>query len=155
MNRNFPYLALRFMCVLVACSVLLSGLALAQTTISTGSIVGTVTDQSGAVIDGAKISIKNVATGQEIGVTSNSAGSFNSGALVPGTYKVQVSAKGFSGVAETLVVQVGNTASFNAKLSVGQESTVVEVQAGEVQVNTEQAWDPLESTCRHASLSIL
>ncbi len=139
MNRNFPYLALRFMCVLVACSVLLSGLALAQTTISTGSIVGTVTDQSGAVIDGAKISIKNVATGQEIGVTSNSAGSFNSGALVPGTYKVQVSAKGFSGVAETLVVQVGNTASFNAKLSVGQESTVVEVQAGEVQVNTEQA----------------
>lgn len=124
---------------LVACFFLFSTFMVGQTTISTGSIVGTVTDPTGAVVGGAKIAIRNTATGQEIAVTSNSAGSFSSGALVPGNYKVQVSAKGFSAVAETLVVQVGNTANFNAKLPVGQESTVVEVQASELQVNTEQA----------------
>lgn len=113
--------------------------ALAQTTASTGTIIGIVTDPTGAVIGGAKISVRNTATNQEIPLTSNSAGAYNSGALEPGTYKVQVTAKGFSGVAEVVVVQVGNTSTFNPKLQIGQESTVVEVQGSEVQVNTEQA----------------
>src|SRR6267154_958958 len=125
---------------IITLGLLSSGLlAQAQTTISTGSIVGTVTDPTGAVVEGAKIVIRNTATNQEVSLTSNSSGAFNSGALVPGTYKVQVTAKGFSGVAETMVVQVGNTASFNPKMQVGQESQVVEVQASDVQVNTEQA----------------
>jgi hypothetical protein len=136
-SRNsvlFTMLALALACVL-----LIPGSLFAQTTISTGSIVGTVTDPTGAVVGGARISIRDTATGQEISVTSNSSGAFNSGALVPGNYKVQVSAQGFTSVAETLVVQVGNTSTFNPKLQIGQESTVVEVQASEVQVNTEQA----------------
>jgi hypothetical protein len=58
-----------------------------QTTVGTGSIVGAVSDPSGAVIRGASVTISNVATGQFIGVTSNSSGSFNSGALIPGNYK--------------------------------------------------------------------
>jgi Carboxypeptidase regulatory-like domain len=111
----------------------------AQTTVSTGSIVGTVTDPTGAVIDGAKVAITNVATGQTINVTANSAGAFNSGALTPGEYKVQVSAKGFSSVSAVVTAQVGNTSSFNPKLPLGQESQIIEVQASEVQVNTEQA----------------
>src|SRR6202011_1941001 len=56
-----------------------------------------------------------------------------------GTYKVQVSAKGFSSVSETVTVEVGNTASANIKLQLGQESEVIEVQANAVGVNTEQA----------------
>src|SRR5579863_2364392 len=127
------------LCALGVLVMFLSVSAMAQTTASTGTIVGTVTDPTGAVIGGAKVSIRNTATNQEIPLTSNSAGSYNSGALEPGTYKVQVTAKGFSGVAETVVVQVGNTATFNPKLQIGQESTVVEVQGSEVQVNTEQA----------------
>ncbi len=133
-SARFVVLVLVAVCALILCSEVF-----AQTTISTGSIVGTVSDATGALVSGAKISIKDMATNQEISVTSNSSGEFNSGALVPGTYKVQVSAKGFSSSVETLVVQVGNTATFNAKLQVGQESTVVEVEASEVQVNTEQA----------------
>jgi hypothetical protein len=126
-------------CALGVFVVFVSLSAVAQTTASTGTIVGTVTDPTGAVIGGAKVSVRNIATNQEIPLTSNSAGSYNSGALEPGTYKVQVTAKGFSGVVETVVVQVGNTATFNPKLQIGQESTVVEVQGSEVQVNTEQA----------------
>ena len=67
----------------------------AQTTVGTGSIVGTVSDPSGAVVIGAEITITNVATGQVVKLTTNSFGSFNSGALLPGNYKTQVSAKGF------------------------------------------------------------
>jgi hypothetical protein len=111
---------------------------LAQTTIDTGSIVGTVSDPTGAVIRGADVTITNVATGQVIGLTTNSSGSFTSGALVPGNYKTQVSAKGFSAVALRMTVLVGNTAALNVKLAVGQEKTVIDVQGSAAQVNTEQ-----------------
>jgi len=113
--------------------------AFAQTTVGTGSIVGTVSDPTGAVVDGAKVAITNVGTGQVVNVTSNAAGAFNSGALTPGDYKVQVTAKGFSGMSQVVTVQVGNTSNFSPKLQLGQESQIIEVQANEVQVNTEQA----------------
>jgi len=125
--------------VLIAAMLSLSLVAFAQTTVSTTSIVGTVTDPSGAVVEGAKVVITNSATAQTVTVTANSTGAFNSGALIPGDYKVQVSAKGFSTVSSTVTTRVGNTSTFNPKLPLGQESQIVEVQASEVQVNTEQA----------------
>jgi len=136
MNSKSPV----FVLVLVSAFVLLSSaFLLGQTTVGTGSISGTVTDQSAAVLAGAKVTITNIATNQVINLTSNSTGGFNSGALVPGEYKVQIAAKGFSTVNENLTVQVGNTATANAKLQLGKESTIVDVQADEVSVNTEQA----------------
>jgi hypothetical protein len=110
----------------------------AQTTISTGSIVGTVTDPSGAVVSGAKVSVTNNNTGQVLNLTTNSAGAYNSGALIPGPYTVKVTAPGFSSMSLPVTVQVGGTAAGNVKLQVGQENQIVEVQAAEVQVNTEQ-----------------
>src|SRR5262249_10291077 len=59
--------------------------------------------------------------------------------LAPGDYRVTVSSKGFSTVSQSVTVQVGNTASANIKLAVGQESQVIEVQGAQVAVNTEQA----------------
>src|ERR1700730_10452631 len=70
-------------------------LLLAQTTISTGSIVGTVTDPTGSVVSGAKVVITNKDTGQVITTTTTSAGTYTSGALTPGEYGVRVEAKGF------------------------------------------------------------
>ena len=110
----------------------------AQTTVGSGSIVGTVSDPTAAVVSGAKVLITNAGTGQAINLTANAAGAFASGPLDPGTYKVQVSAKGFSSVSETITVEVGNTASANIKLQLGQESQIIEVQASTVAVNTEQ-----------------
>ena len=133
MIKRFSAIALTTM--LLCCSSVL----LAQTTVSTGSIVGTVTDPSGATISGAKVVITNTATGQAIGLTTNSAGVYNSGALTPGQYKAQVSAKGFSSLSELVTVQVGNTATTNARLQLGQESQVIEVQGSTLAVNTEQA----------------
>ncbi len=110
-----------------------------QTTLSTGSITGTVSDPTSAVISDAKVQITNLGTGQKVELSSNAAGSFTSGPLAPGNYKVQVSAKGFNTQNQTVTVQVGNTSTVNAKLVVGQESTVVDVQGTTVAVNTEQA----------------
>jgi len=111
----------------------------AQTTISTGSIQGTVTDQSSAVVSNAKVSITNKSTGRVVNVSSTSAGTYASGALIPGTYTVRVEAQGFKSTELTLTVQVGVTASGNVKLQVGQANQVIEVQGSEFQVNTEQA----------------
>ena len=110
----------------------------AQTTVGTGSVVGTVTDSSSAIISGAQITISNVATGQVVALITNSSGSFNSGALVPGNYKTLVSAKGFRSVELGVTVLVGNTATVNISLRIGQENQVVNVQASEMRVNTDQ-----------------
>jgi Carboxypeptidase regulatory-like domain len=111
----------------------------AQTTVGTGSIVGAVSDPTGAVISGGDIGITNVATGQLIERTTNSSGSFNSGALVPGNYKTLVSAKGFNSSEATVTVLVGNTATVNVQLQIGNEKELIEVQGSTLQVNTEQA----------------
>jgi hypothetical protein len=110
----------------------------ARTTISTGSIVGLISDPSGAVISGANVTITNLATGQAIEITTNSSGSFNSGAVVPGNYKVLISAKSFASAETTLTVQVGNMTAVNVSLKIGNEKEVIEVQDSALRVNTEQ-----------------
>jgi hypothetical protein len=140
MVMTFSRVSARF--ILVVSLILLAAFsqsAVAQTTISTGSVVGTVTDPSGAVVNNAKVNIRHEATGQVIEVTTNSSGAYNSGALTPGQYALRVSAPGFRSVATNVTVQVGNTATANVKLQVGQAEQVIDVQGTEVQINTEQA----------------
>jgi len=121
------------------CFLLFSVAALAQTTISTGSIQGTVTDPSGALVSGARVTIRNQSTAQGAQQTTNASGVFASGALIPGGYVVQVEATVFSTEQMRVTVQVNGTSGGNIKLAVGQSAQVVEVQGSEVAVNTEQA----------------
>src|SRR5258708_33439736 len=123
-NINSPRCtALRRLAMVIGLCIFFSAAyVLAQTTISTGSIVGTVTDPSGAVVGGAKVLISNKGTNQVITTTTTSSGSFASGALTPGDYTVRVEAGGFTTAQETVVVQVNTTASANIKLAVGQSS---------------------------------
>ena len=126
--------------ITVAMAVLIaSSLLTAQTTISTGSIVGTVTDPTGAVVSGAKVTITNKGTAQVVTTTTTSTGTYASGALTPADYTVRVEGKGFKTSEFAVVVQVNTTATGNVKLALGESSQVVEVQASEVNVNTEQA----------------
>ena len=110
-----------------------------QTTISTGSIQGTIIDQAGAALAGAKVTITNKATGQSVTVTTTSAGAYASGALTPGNYTLRVEAKGFKATEAPITVQVNVTSPGSFRLQVGQETQVVEVQGSAVAVNTEQA----------------
>lgn len=141
MHTNSPRVDVRLgtLALLTLLVLLISSMTVAQSTLATGSITGTVTDPSGAVLAGAKVTITNVDTNQSVELKSNSSGAYNSGPLSPGNYKVQISNKGFSTVSQTVVVQVDNVATANGKLQLGQESTVIEVQGSDIQVNTEQA----------------
>jgi len=76
-RREFTYLLSLVLSILML--VLFTFPGFAQTTVGTGSIVGTIVDPSGAVVNGAKIATTNVATGQVINQTTNSAGAYNSG----------------------------------------------------------------------------
>src|SRR5271156_5609526 len=118
--------------------LLFSVAAFGQTTVSNGSVAGIVTDSTGAVVSNAKVTITGP-TGQTLHLSSSSSGSYSTGGLIPGIYKVRVEAKGFKTSDLAVNVQVDNTANGSVKLEIGQESTVVEVEASEVQVNTEQA----------------
>src|ERR1700694_5602896 len=140
-NNNSSRLSTRFSFLTLTASLLIlsSTLVSAQTTVAQGSIQGTVTDPSGAVVSGARITITNKATGQVSTTSSSSSGTYNSGGLIPGDYVVRVETKGFKTTQLPVVVQVAVTASGNVKLELGQESTVVEVQGSAVTVNTEQA----------------
>jgi hypothetical protein len=111
----------------------------AQSTVSTGSIQGTVTDPNGAVVPGASVTITNQATGQTSKLTSSGSGTYASGALIPGTYTVRIEAKGFQTQVLNVPVQVGNIATGSTKLTLGQSSEVVEVTGSAVAINTEQA----------------
>lgn len=129
---------------LVSYAVLLVGVVSpehisAQTTVGTGSIFGTVSDPSGAVISSALVTIANTATGQLIKVATNSSGTFSSGALVPGNYRAQVSSKGFRTAELMISVLVGNTSSLRIQLRIGEAKELVEVLDSDVGVNTEQA----------------
>jgi hypothetical protein len=83
--------------------------------------------------------MSNRATGQIIHVTTNSAGTYNSGALMPDEYLLQVSAKGFQTASLQVTVLVGNTAARNVKLRVGTGTEAIEVRSSDLVVNTQQA----------------
>jgi len=116
-----------------------SGAAMGQSTIATGSIQGTILDSSGAVIPSAKVTVRNKDTGQSFQIATSSSGAYTSGAIVPGNYSVRAEAQGFKTVEQAVVVRVGETAGANLTLPVGAGSTIVEVEAQAVAVNTEQA----------------
>src|ERR1035438_8322505 len=118
-------------------ALLLSSAAFAQTSIATGSIQGNLTDATGALLPNARITITGP-TGQTLHATTNGSGEYSLGALIPGSYSVRVEAKGFKTAQLTLEVRVDNAANGSVKLEIGQESTVVEVQASEVQVRSEE-----------------
>ena len=113
--------------------------AWSQATNATGSIEGSVTDPQGGVIPNVKVMITRADTGQIINLTSSSAGTFSTGPIVPGNYAVRFEAPSFKTYQTTVVVQVGQITTANAKLEVGASSTIVEVTGSAVSVNTEQS----------------
>src|SRR4051812_36574032 len=74
-----------------------------------GSIVGTVTDQSGAVVPNASVRAHNPSTGETRQVTADTDGRYTIGNVVAGTYEVQISAAGFRPVTTTGVAATINT----------------------------------------------
>jgi hypothetical protein len=112
---------------------------IAQATISSGSLQGTILDPNGAVVVSAKVTITKKDTGQKSKPEVSLAGTYNSGPLSPGTYIVHVTAQGFKTVEKTVDVTVGIITSANVTLELGSETTVITVESSAISVNTEQA----------------
>src|ERR1700674_3671628 len=95
-----------------------------------GSINGTVTDVSGAVVQGATVKAHSIATNLEVMAQSKSDGSFSITDLPIGTYEVSFIKKGFqTAVYPRIMAQGSRTSTVNAKLQPGAVSTTVTVNA--------------------------
>jgi hypothetical protein len=105
-----------------------------------GTILGTVTDNSGAVVAGASVDVTNVATGVTTHTQSSSTGDFTVPYLTPGTYKVTVSAAGFQkSVIDNVGLVVAQQARVNASLKPGTVNESIEVQASAVALDTDSS----------------
>ena len=106
----------------------------------TASIVGTVTDSSGAVIPNAKVTVSNPDKGFTRDLVSNSAGGYSISAVPIGSYTITAEAQGFEKLVRTgITLQVGQIQRVDLQLTVGQVTQEVSVTGNVVQVQTETA----------------
>ncbi len=113
--------------VVVAVAAVLSVPSL-MAQVDTGSITGTVTDASGAVVSGAKVTLTDAGTGASLTTTTGSSGSYSFNPVRIGTYKINVTATGFKkDVAAGIVVDVSSNILRNFALQPGAVSETVEV----------------------------
>src|SRR3984885_15268039 len=125
--------------ILIALAALFCAPAMHAQTV-TGTITGTVTDPSGAVVAGASVLAHNTDTGVDSTVTTNSTGLYRIQFLPIGRYEVTVEAKGFD--KETIPafqLEVLQTVTFNVKLSIGSSAEVVNVSEAAPILNTSDA----------------
>lgn len=118
----------RFICGL---AVLVTSILLTQTLLPQtfrGTILGTVTDRTGAVVSDAKVTVKNVATGLERTTQTGVAGSYTITELPLGTYSVSISQSGFQTALTTgVVVDVAAVRRVDVQLQTGKVSETLEV----------------------------
>src|SRR5437762_5410529 len=124
--------------VLAICALLCLPAAHAQ--LYTGSIAGTVKDPSGAIVAGAQIRATDTEKGFEFSATSDSSGRYVIRQLPPANYVVVASASGFKTQRQDNVrIDVNQNASVDFSMAVGAFAEVVEVHAGAVELQTEDA----------------
>ncbi len=103
-----------------------------------GSITGTVTDPTGAVIPGAAVSVTNAGTGIERKVTTSAGGVFNVPNLDIGAYRVTVNASGFARYERSgLVLSSNQILNVDARLELATTATVTEVRGAMSAISTE------------------
>ena len=95
----------------------------------TGTIAGTVTDASGAVVPNAKITIVNKDTGSTRDLVTGADGTYSAAALAAGNYEVRVEATGFRQLIQPAIVETGLTITVNPTMVVGATKDVVTVEA--------------------------
>ncbi|MGA3185466.1 MAG: carboxypeptidase regulatory-like domain-containing protein [Bryobacteraceae bacterium] len=103
----------------------------------TGTILGTVNDESGAVVPDVTLTITNKATGVSRSVTTNAEGTFSAPALPAGQYELRAEVKGFKTVVRQAEVEVGRSTTVDIPLSIGSSKEVVTVEAATAQINYE------------------
>ena len=120
-HMRFRFLLLPLFCVLACAS------AFAQ---ANSTVTGIVTDQTGAVVAGAKIVLTDPATGFTKSTESSGTGLYEIGGLNAANYNMKITAKGFEAFAQNgIVVNISNTFRVDVKLTIGAETQTVTVEA--------------------------
>jgi hypothetical protein len=125
-----------FLFTIAAATALAPRMAAAQGI--TGSITGTVTDPSGAVIPGASVTVRDTATNATHTVTTSDVGSFTVPQLPPGHYTVTVTKANFTSFQQTdVVLSIDQTEQINPQLTPGAASQTIEVTGAPPVIQTE------------------
>ncbi len=139
-------------CLTVFAILALSFSAFAQ--VQNSEFVGTVTDQTGAAIANAKVTVTNPATNLNIATTTNASGNYTVKEIPVGTYKLTVEAPGFKTYNDNgVTANAGTIAHIDVKLQVGKASELVEVTGEAAIVATDDS--KLSTTVSSAQISNL
>ena len=93
----------------------------------TGRIQGTVSDQAGAVVAGATVSVTDAATNRNVKVQTDQDGNYSILALNPGVYQIEITQASFKTIKQTATLQVQQTAVLNFSLEPGDVGAVVTI----------------------------
>ena len=128
----------QLLCCLLLISACLGTSLYAQTT-GAGTITGTITDPTGAVVPSAGVAVKNTATQAERVLATNEAGIFVAQFLQPGSYEITVTKSGFAKTVRTgLTLQVGQSLTVDLAMAVQTTSETVTVSGEAPIVDTEK-----------------
>ncbi len=124
--------------------LLLTGLCLLTTTghaqVATAALGGTVADSSGAVVQGATVTLRNINTGIQTVTRTNATGVYSIENIIPGLYALEVTKEGFATEKQSsLPLAVNQTATVNFTLRTGTAQETVQVSAQGVQLETSTA----------------
>jgi hypothetical protein len=99
-------------------------------TAASATVVGTITDQSGANVPGAKVKLTNTATGVSTTVVANDAGQYTFPVVTPGTYTLEATKQGFSTAAvRNLAIDVAKSYTVNVIMQLGSLTQSVTIEA--------------------------
>ena len=105
----------------------------------TGGLTGTIMDPSGAAIPNAKVTAQNTETGATSAATSSASGGYQFSLLQPGPYTVSATASGFERASTSVTIAVGQMASQDLRLKLGETSQTIEVTAAPQLLQTDTA----------------
>src|SRR5439155_11306056 len=127
-NAMKSRMLLFLMAVLLACFCLHVPTASGQAVY--GSIIGTVTDPSGAAVPGAKVTVTSVGKGVSDTTTTNESGNYSVTHLIPDTYNIKVEGPGFKAFeVKNVLVSVDTASRVDGQFQVGGSTETVEVTA--------------------------
>src|SRR6266849_4113477 len=114
--------------VILAVALLATTASLAVAQITSATISGTIKDQTGGVLPGVDVVVKNLDTGLTRSVVTDSNGYFTVPGLAPGKYEARAALQGFAtGVQTGIVLEVAQQAAFNLILKVGTTAETITV----------------------------
>jgi hypothetical protein len=115
-----------------------------------GSILGTITDPSGAAVSGAKVTVTDERKGTTDQTTTNDSGNYSVTHLIPDTYSVRVEGQGFKSLEfKDVIVNADSGSDVNGQFQVGSASEQVEVTAEAPQLKTDRSDVAIEFNSRY------